>query len=223
MNKLYFDIGANIGEYAKKLFLTKNVDKVICVEANPNIIQTLKNNLSSYSHKIEIINRAVSSVKENVEFYICSQIDVISTCDLDWKDKSRFSKSTNPNSKWALTDSAWDKIEIETISIDKLVEIYGIPTEIKIDVEGYELNVIKSMKTFYNCLLSFEWAEEKLLEMIETIEYLYKLGYRDFNIQFEDKYDYSPIDFLNKVDFINLLNESCVIYRFEKWGMIFCK
>ena len=42
---LYFDIGANVGEYTKVLFSTKNVDKVICVEANPNLIQSLKNNL----------------------------------------------------------------------------------------------------------------------------------------------------------------------------------
>jgi FkbM family methyltransferase len=223
MYKLYFDIGANVGEYAKKLLSTKNVDKVICIEANPNIIQTLKNNLSSYSHKLEIVNKAVSSVKENVEFFICQQSNVISTCDLNWKDKSRFSKSTNPSNKWAVTDSAWHKIEIETISIDKLVELYGIPIEIKIDVEGYELNVVKSMSKFYNCLLSFEWAEEKLFEMIETIDYLYELGYRDFNLQFEDKYDYRPIEYINKFDFIDLLNTNCIVDRFKKWGMIFCK
>lgn len=224
MNKIYFDIGANVGAYAKALLNNNEVEQLICVEANPKVILALKMNLSGTGDKIKIINKAISSEKGYVDFYVCN-IDVISTCDLDWKNKSRFSKDVNPDSEWALTDNEWTKISVETISIDDLIKKYGVPVEIKIDVEGYELNAIKSMTKFYDCFLSFEWAEEKLLEMIETIEYLSELGYTEFSIGYDDNYKYRPNenDYMDEQNFIKLLNENCIPDRFEKWGMIYCK
>jgi len=215
-NYLYFDIGAYKGNYTKILFSTTNINKVICVEPNQNIIESLKKNLSEYKNKIEIINKAVSSDKNNIDFYICSKYDIISTCDLDWVEKSRFN---------VFNRSDWIKTKVNTITIDELVDLYGIPIKIKIDVEGYELNVIKSMKKFYNCLISFEWTEEKLLDIIEIINYLFELGYNGFHIQHGGDYRYIPntYEFIDAHQMINYLNENCDINRYEKCGMIHCK
>lgn len=211
--KLYFDIGANIGEYAKFLFSNRCADKVICVEPNNYIAKILKNNLSTHRDGVVVINKAVSCKKKAINFYICQSDNRMSTCDLDWVNKSRF---TDMGMKW-------EKTIVSTISIDDMISLYGKPTEIKIDVEGYELNAIKSMGQFYNCHLSFEWAEEKLNETISAVKYLNKLGYNKFSIQQTDKYDYVPNEYQNSYGFIKLLSYMCNIHRKQLWGMIHCQ
>ena len=62
---------------------------------------------------------------------INSQNPLVSTFSDHW-DKGRFS------------NKYWDKsIKIQTTTIDQLIKDYGKPKFIKIDVEGFELNVLK--------------------------------------------------------------------------------
>lgn len=209
--KLYFDIGANIGDYTNSLMEKNEYDKIICVEANPNIIQKLKNRFFE-NNKIEIINKAVSSEKGFVDFYVCESCDVVSTCDIEWINQSRFSDN-----------KTWSKFEIETISIDDLVNKYGIPEHIKIDVEGYELNVIKGMTKNYGSQIKFEWAEEKLNDIFEIIDYLSLIGYSKFSYILQDKYDEEPFEYFSKKEFEEKFKNMCVPSRQDLWGMIFVK
>lgn len=219
ISKIYFDIGVNEGFYTRNLFLSKpdDVDLVVCVDPNPISIDMLEFNLSDYKNNVAIVKKAVSSDKSNyIDFYVCNRRNVISTCDLEWIEHSRFSKR--------IPRDEWIKTQVETTTIDQLVEEYGEPIEIKIDVEGYDLNVIKSMKKYYEgCKISFEWSEEKYLETIGAINYLHRLGYKDFHIQMEDKYDYEPSEYLDYFEVVKKLNEVCVFDRCEMWGMIHVK
>ncbi len=52
------------------------------------------------------------------------------------------------------------KVSVPTISIDTLIDTYGIPDLIKIDVEGAEELVVKSLTKKVKCLC-FEWAVER--------------------------------------------------------------
>jgi hypothetical protein len=132
----------------------------------------------NYGQSNFYIENLIVSDESNPTFYLC---DTLSTCDIEWIQKSRFTKSHH-----------WEKsVPISTITIDQLVTKYGVPTFIKIDVEGYELHTIKSMTQKY-CNLSFEWAEEKQYEILLALEYLHYLGYEFFHIHEEDKYDYYP-------------------------------
>jgi len=208
--KLYFDIGANSGEYTDMLINTVDYyNSIICVEANPYIIEKLKNRFIGNS-KVKVLNKAVSSEVGKVDFYVCTNCDVISTCDTDWISNSRFSGNTS-----------WVKVEVETISIDDMVLTYGIPEHIKIDVEGYELNVIKGMTKNYGSQIRFEWAEEKLDDIIEIVGYLSSLGYTKFGYMLQDKYDGYPSEFFTIDDFIKMMNSMCIPSRKNLWGMIF--
>jgi len=221
-NKVHFDIGANIGNYSKSLLLSdKTIDKIICVEANPNIIPSFQNNLNEFKDKIEIINKATSfDNNKEIDFYICKKFDVLSTCDTYWIEYSRFNINNRADGV-SLDD--WEPIKIKTTTIDDLVEEYGIPEKIKIDVEGYEFNVLKGMKKFYGCEICFEWAEEKYLDIIGSINYLYRLGYKEFAIQFEDSYDYKPPTYDGYFETVKKINDCCVYDRYQNWGMIHVK
>ena len=204
---MFFDIGSNVGKWS--LSNLNNCDKIISVEASPNTFQKLLHNTIN-NKKIISLNYAVcNSDKEFIEFYNCSA-DTLSTINKDWLDseKSRFYKQYNYN-----------VIKCKTISIDKLIQEYGVPELIKIDVEGGEFECVSSLTQKVNNIC-FEWASETNDITFNCIDYLEKLGYSEFAIQFQDDYTYRP-QFYRDVNFVKeQLNKTTPK---NEWGMIWAK
>jgi FkbM family methyltransferase len=204
---MFFDIGANVGNWS--LTNINNCDKIISVEASPNTFNRLVNNTHN-NNKIITLNYAVcNSDEEFIEFYNCSA-DTLSTINRDWldSDKSRFYKQFNYN-----------VIKCKTISIDKLIEMYGIPELIKIDVEGGEFQCLSSLTKKINNIC-FEWASETNDITFRCLDYLEMIGYTEFAIQFEDNYTYRPQLYKD----INFVKEQVNKTTPKKeWGMIWAK
>jgi hypothetical protein len=73
------------------------------------------------------------------------------------------------------------EIEVPLTTIDFLFETYGLPAFTKIDVEGYELEVLQGATSPIQCL-SLEFAPEFLDQMIVCIKHLESLGDYRFNL-----------------------------------------
>jgi FkbM family methyltransferase len=182
---LIFDIGSNIGKYT----ITNYTDntKIIAVEASLKIFEILVKNTEHLSN-VTCLNYAVcDSDKPFVDFWIC-QSHTLSTLDARWlfSDNSRFGNSEFNVGSY--------KVSVPTISIDTLIDRYGIPDLIKIDVEGAEELVVKSLTKKVKCIC-FEWAAEWKDDICRTIDILFALGFTQFHIQNEDHYDYKPSDY----------------------------
>ncbi len=206
MKTLLFDIGANHGQYTD--VNRKNYNTCVLVEANSLLTDSLQKKYEK-DKQIHIVNAIVSNKYSEV-FYI-SNADQISTADREWITKSRFSN----NYKWTPIEG------IPTLSLDSLIQQYGIPDHMKIDVEGYEYNVLQSL-TQKVPSLCFEWAEEKKNEILLTLEYLEKLGFTKFHIQMEDAYDYQVKndEWFSYLTVHSLINSICDVNRKDRWGMI---
>jgi FkbM family methyltransferase len=73
---MYFDIGANIGDYS--ISNKDNATKIIAIEASPNTYSILKRNTKDIDN-IECLNYAVTNSKnKNINFYDCD-VDTISS------------------------------------------------------------------------------------------------------------------------------------------------
>ena len=203
-DSICFDIGANIGNWS--LSNINNFDKIIAIEASPITFKRLESNCSH--SKITLLNYAVCNSTEDVSFYQ-AQCDVLSTMNKEWltKESSRF------------YNHPYREIRCVPIRIDALIEKYGIPSLIKIDVEGGEYDCITSL-TCKAGLLCFEWASEVNDITFKCLDYLFSLGYINFFIQNEDKYTFRPDTFYDITTVKELLLEATPK---EHWGMIWCK
>ena len=204
---MYFDIGSNIGNWSLSNICL--CDKIISIEASPITFKKLVNNCKN--DKIILLNYAVCNNNgENITFYQ-AEWDTLSTINKDWltNDTSRF------------CNHPYTEITCETITIDKLIEQYGLPDLIKIDVEGGEFECIKSLTRKVN-LLCFEWASETNTITINCIDYLYNIGYTQYYMQMCDEYLFRPQD--NDFYDINTIKTklSNTIPK-QDCGMIWCK
>lgn len=204
--KMFFDIGSNVGNWSIANICP--LSKIVAVEADPDTFMKLKSKTSKFEN-IVCLNFAVCNSKnEFVEFFKC-QTDTLSTLNKEWL--------TSTDSRFY--NYKYTPIICKTISLDKLIEMYGVPELIKIDVEGGEFECITSLTQTVNNIC-FEWASETNDVTIKCLDYLVTLGYTQFSIQFEDNYTYRPLVY-NEVDAIKDILKKTTPKK--EWGMIWAK
>jgi FkbM family methyltransferase len=204
---MFFDIGANIGKWS--IANSPFCEKIIAVEAIPDTFARLQSHTSS-EPKIVCLNYAVCNVENEVTFYNC-QSDTLSTLNVNWLTdaKSRF------------YGQKYYPVVCKTIKIDELIQRYGMPQLIKVDVEAGEYDCILSLTQKVD-LLCFEWASELNDISFKTIDYLQTLGFSQFYLQYEDLYTFRP-DNATYQDISEIKKKLKETTPKKEWGMIWCK
>jgi len=202
---LVFDIGANVGKWTKSNLDT--YDKIISIEASEKTFKKLQQNCNN--PKIVALNYAVCNNNFNDILFYEAQEDVLSTINKEWLTSSSSRFFNKP----------YKETMCKTITIDKLINEYGKPDLIKIDVEGGEFECISSLSQKVN-LLCFEWASETNNITFNCLEYLSKIGFTEYYIQHQDNYTFRPSIFYSKENCVNKLLKTVVK---KDWGMIWCR
>ncbi len=200
MQKLAFDIGCNVGKYSHKLL--EGGWSVIALDPNPFL----------FNDPPPGVTRVVAACSNSIgiiPFYF-SNADTISTASLEWVTDSRFTGKYS-----------WKEYRVNSTTIDALVDQYGCPSHIKIDVEGYELVALKGMTKKYSDEICFEWAEEQGDSAVECVRYLATLGYTKFGYIFSDDYLRKPEEYFELDQFICSFKYDK--HRKDLWGMIWAK
>jgi FkbM family methyltransferase len=150
-NDLIFDIGANRG--VKSEIFLKLGARVIAVDPDVSNQKTLTDRFLAYRLRkkpLVIVGKAVSDRNGQETFWVSEPGFEMNTLNAKWaetleKDPARFGR----------TFAFREKRQVETITLERLISTYGRPFYIKIDVEGYEPNVLKGLQTAVP-YLSFE-------------------------------------------------------------------
>lgn len=138
-----YDIGANHG-YKTDIFLRLGAH-VVAVDPDPVNGAILSEKFHRFRLKnkpVEIVEKAVSREAGRVTLWIDEPGSAKNTLSTKWvgalrEDSKRFGHT--------LAFSAAREVDATTIS--DLVQTFGAPTFIKIDVEGHELDVIRGMSS----------------------------------------------------------------------------
>lgn len=165
-NSLYFDVGANVGAVTET-FLKLKAKKVISIECDPKNIRILKCRYHG-NRKVEIVGKAVSDVNLTQSFYQVEEGSAYNTLSTKWKTILEDKQLNRLREAFQFTNEC----KVETVTLDSLIQQYGIPDCIKVDVEGYELNVFKGL----HYQIPLIWFEANLPEFRgETIECIRQL------------------------------------------------
>ena len=157
---LSFDVGANIGNRVRSLLSIGA--KVVAIEPQKSCSKYLK---YKFGKKIEIISKGLGDKEEVKDFYI-SSANTLSSFSNEWIDIVKSERFKQHNWK--------KKVKTEMTTLDKLIEKYGIPKFIKIDVEGYELEVLKGLTKPIG-MISFEYTvPEQVDKVIDCIKQILK-------------------------------------------------
>jgi FkbM family methyltransferase len=165
-NALIFDVGAHKGVKTDS-YLMLDPALIIAIEPQPNCVNILHQKFD-LNRKVKIIPSCLSDEEGVIELNICEEAPTISTCADHWKN-GRFKNFT-----WG------SKITVPTTTLDNLIQKFGKPFFCKIDVEGFELSVLKGLSEPLP-LISFEYTREFFKNTIDCIEFLKSLGMTKFN------------------------------------------
>ena len=208
-NYLVFDVGSNIGNKAET-YLAHNT-KVVGFEPQPNCINKLNNRFKhNTKYILEPIGLAETKGVTTIYESNAHTISSMSKEFIDTVSKERFKGYSWPR-----------KIEVNVDTLDSMITKYGQPNYIKIDVEGYEFNVLKGLTTPVD-LISIEFTPELSSTSVDCINYMesingeciYNYGYREDTFF---KFD----NWLNKKEMLNYIT-SVKDYRVE-FGDIYIK
>ena len=170
---LCFDIGANLGN---RLAIFRKLDcRVVALEPQAACFEALLSRFRDDSN-VTLVRQAAADQEGELEMQIC-EASTISSLSKEWiaavKESGRFK------------DYSWNKKEtISTTTLDLLITKHGLPRFIKVDVEGFEAQVIRGLSQPVP-FLSFEWTPEfsdamrlclDHLSSIEAVDVNYSLG-----------------------------------------------
>jgi len=166
---LCFDVGANRGSRTK-VFLNLGAT-VVAVEPQIQCALMLEKYYGS-NKALTIMQKALGHQEGQAEMML-STANPISSLSSPWiqavKDSGRFAHHT------------WNKKQpVQITTLDNLISLHGLPSFIKIDVEGYEYEVLQGLSQPVKAL-SLEFIPEFLRDTRQSIAHLQTLGNPTFN------------------------------------------
>ena len=128
--KIIYDLGSNNGDDIEYYLL--KADKVIAVEANSKLCSLICSRFKREikSQKLTVINAAITDGQTGkIRFYVNKKYHWLSSLIPPKKDKA----------------DQWEICTVDAIPIEELVNNHGSPFYMKIDIEGYDENILNAL------------------------------------------------------------------------------
>jgi FkbM family methyltransferase len=193
---LGFDVGAHVGGRVRAW--RRLGARVVAIEPQPDCLRVLRL-LYGRDPNVTIVPTAVGKEPGTARLALSSATPTVSSMSKDWIDTVTADQS--------FAKVRWDRsVEVQVTTLDELIAKHGEPAFCKIDVEGFEVDVLAGLNRPVRAL-SFEYLPPAHDAALAALSHVERLGaYR---------YNYSPIetmrmaseDWLEADDLVKLLEE----------------
>lgn len=167
---LCFDIGAHVGSRLRAW--TPLGARIVAVEPQPECMALLRRGFGQHA-RITLIEPAVGAAPGMAELLVSSRTPTVTTLSPAWiavVQRQRGFVAVRWN----------ERVPVTVTTLDELIARYGLPAFCKIDVEGYEPEVLKGLSQPIPAL-SFEYLPACLETARHCIAHLAQLGPYTFN------------------------------------------
>lgn len=135
---LIFDIGANVGSKTK-VFL-QHATRVVSVEANPETFLLLQDRFRG-RNEVVLVEAACGARAGTAQMYAFKDGGACDTLSAKWVGELTGEGAGDCKVKKQINSS----FEVPVTTLDLLIATHGKPDYVKIDVEGYEFEVLKGL------------------------------------------------------------------------------
>ncbi len=166
---LVFDIGAHVGDRIRAF--RRLGARVVAVEPQPALFRTLTA-LFGRDAAVTLVPSAVGRVAGTAMMMINLDNPTTSTLSTDFIEASRGAEG------WEA--QAWPQsLPVHVTTLDELITTYGVPSFIKIDIEGFEAESLAGLSHRIPAL-SFEFTTIQRAVGLASLERCTALGYTRF-------------------------------------------
>lgn len=192
---LVFDVGANVGLYT--CVILQLGARVVAVEPQKDCARILFAKFHANSN-FSLVNKALGTAEGQAAMYVANSSSATSL-------SPQWIQTAKPKEMDSVTWGAPQPVSVTTL--DVLIVKYGRPVFTKIDVEGYEYQVILGLSQPV-LALSFEFHPTFLEPALECIQYLERFGTMRLNYTIEWRCKWVLDQWVTPDEMIAILNQT---------------
>lgn len=201
VNNSIFDVGANMGR--KSFIFSRLTKKVVAFEPSPKLYSFLNKRFSGSN--VILFNCALGSSASTLNFYITEKDESYNSLNLKHI-------KTTATIRGIATDENVNCVKVRVEMIEDYIAKFGTPKYIKIDVEGFEYEVLKGLSTPVP-ILSFEAnLPEFKEESIQSLNYLEKISSNKYEFNFALENSFMSQKFISANEARDFLKNSILNY-----------
>lgn len=178
---LVFDVGAHLGDRSAAFAALGG--RVVAIEPQPRIARWLRL-LVGRNARIEIRTEAVGARPGIESLAISRRHPTVSTMSDAWPEVAA---ERNPGFEGVRWD---ERVHVPVVTLDGLIERYGEPSFCKIDVEGYEAEVLRGLGRPLRAL-SVEFVSGQLDVAVACVRRLQELADYRYNVVLGERRDFA--------------------------------
>lgn len=206
---LCFDVGAHLGDRSATWLNLGAI--VVGIEPQPKFSAYLAKKFQKNPgyHNEQIALGATSTM---ATLHISQLFPTLSTLsDVSWRRKINEATPLK---------IAYDEItEVRVSTLDNMINKYGRPGFVKIDVEGYESEVLKGLSQPVD-YVSFEVLSFNKEVMEECVFALSRLGYRKFNFSMQETFELSFASWVDAEYIVSHLKQLSGLYSGDVYARL---